>query len=128
VRHRGRWAIVVAVGTLGLRDREAGTVTFTTSLGVGKKLDRIRAEPRVALAFHTHRHGQGSMSPMFVLVQGRARIVTDASRFLMDQIADGAARHLGITGLPRRGRRFSRAAEPHARAVAATGPIAVATG
>jgi hypothetical protein len=98
--------VVIAVGTLGLRDRETGTVTFTTSLGVGKKLDRIRAEPRVALAFHTRRHGLGSMSPLFVLVQGTARIVMDASQPLIDQIAEGAARHLSITGTPRRAQRF----------------------
>ena len=99
-------AVVMAIGTLGLRDRVAGTVTFTTSLGVGRKLDRIRAEPRVALAYHTRRHGLGSTSPMFVLVQGRAEIVTSPDQALQDRIRDGAAAHLGFAGPPRRGRRF----------------------
>ena len=31
---------------LGLRDRDAGTVTLSTSLGLWKKLERIRREPR----------------------------------------------------------------------------------
>lgn len=99
-------AVPVAVATVGLRDRDAGTVTFTTSLGVGRKLDRIRAEPRVALAYHTRRHGQGSTSPLFVLAQGRAEIVTDPDPRLQERIRAGAARHLGFTGPPARGRRF----------------------
>ena len=45
-------AVVTAVAPIGLRDREAGTVGFTTSLGFGRKLDRIKANPRVALAYH----------------------------------------------------------------------------
>src|ERR671910_75138 len=47
-----RGAVVMAVAPIGLRDRERGTVGFTTSLGFSKKLDRIRREPRVALAYH----------------------------------------------------------------------------
>ena len=43
-------AVVVAVAPVGLRDRDEGTVSFTTSLGLGRKLERIRQEPRVALA------------------------------------------------------------------------------
>lgn len=45
-------AVVTAVAPIGLRDREAGTVAFTTSLGFGRKLDRIDENPRVALAYH----------------------------------------------------------------------------
>jgi hypothetical protein len=69
-------AVVMAVAPIGLRDRERGTVGFTTSLGFAKKLDRIRREPRVALAFHTREHGE-SNRPEYVLVQGRAEPVTD---------------------------------------------------
>ena len=47
----------MAVAPIGLRDRERGTVGFTTSLGFAKKLDRIRREPRVALAYHAREHG-----------------------------------------------------------------------
>jgi hypothetical protein len=71
-----RGAVVMAVAPLGLRDRERGAVGFTTSLGFAKKLDRIRREPRVALAYHTRRHGQSNRSE-FVLVQGRAEPVAE---------------------------------------------------
>lgn len=64
-------AVVTAVAPIGLRDREEGTVGFTTSLGFGRKLDRINENPRVALAFHAREHGFAS-EPLFVLVQGTA--------------------------------------------------------
>jgi hypothetical protein len=64
-------AVVTAVAPIGLRDRESGTVGFTTSLGFGRKLDRIKENPRVALAYHAREHGFAS-EPMFVLVQGTA--------------------------------------------------------
>lgn len=66
-------AVVTAVAPVGLRDREAGTVTFTTSLGFGKKLERIERDPSVALAYHAREHGFAT-SPRYVLVQGRASI------------------------------------------------------
>lgn len=64
-------AVVTAVAPIGLRDREAGTVAFTTSLGFGRKLDRIDENPRVALAYHAREHGFAT-APRFVLVQGTA--------------------------------------------------------
>ena len=69
-------AVVMAVAPIGLRDRERGRVGFTTSLGFAKKLDRIRREPRVALAYHAREHG-GSDRQEFVLVQGRAEPVAE---------------------------------------------------
>src|SRR5205823_344603 len=39
-------AVVTAVAPIGLRNRETSTVTFTTSLGFGRKLERLRREPR----------------------------------------------------------------------------------
>src|SRR5205809_176284 len=50
-------AVVTAVAPVGQRDRGAGTVGFTTSLGFGKKLERIVREPRIALAYHAREHG-----------------------------------------------------------------------
>jgi pyridoxamine 5'-phosphate oxidase len=44
-------AVVQAVAPIGLHDRAAGTVGFTTSYGFSKKLERIAADPRVALTF-----------------------------------------------------------------------------
>lgn len=64
-------AVVTAVAPLGLRDPEAGTVSFTTSLGFGRKLDRFKDNPRVALAYHAREHGFAS-EQRFVLVQGNA--------------------------------------------------------
>ena len=37
-------AVATAVAPIGLRDRQAGWVGFTTSLGFGKKLDRIQRD------------------------------------------------------------------------------------
>src|SRR5205807_1475652 len=64
-------AVVAAVAPIGLRDRGAGTVAFTTSLGFGRKLERIRQNPRVALAYHAREHGFCAHDG-YVLVQGRA--------------------------------------------------------
>ena len=64
-------AVVTAVAPIGLRDRDAGTVGFTTSLGFGRKLDRIKQNPRVALAYHAREHGFAT-GPRYVLVQGIA--------------------------------------------------------
>jgi hypothetical protein len=64
-------AVLTPVAPIGLRDRAAGTVAFTTSLGFGRKLDRINENPRVALAYHAREHGFATVS-RFVLVQGTA--------------------------------------------------------
>jgi hypothetical protein len=69
-------AAVTPVAPIGLRDREAGTVGFTTSLGFGRKLDRIKQNPRVALAYHAREHGFAT-EPRFVLVQGTATYDAD---------------------------------------------------
>jgi hypothetical protein len=87
-------AVVLAVAPIGLRDRERGTVGFTTSLGFAKKLDRIRRNPRVALAYHTRAHGT-SLRPEFVLVQGRAEPVTEPSPDDRALVRSHAERFLG---------------------------------
>src|SRR6478672_2042036 len=63
--------VIAPMAPLGLRDRERGTVTVTTSLGLWKKLDRIRSNPSVAIAFHARDHADTDR-PEFVLVQGNA--------------------------------------------------------
>jgi hypothetical protein len=66
--------VVTPVTNLALRDREAGSVmAVNTSVGVWKKLDRIRSNPQVALVYHTRTHGF-SDRPEYVLVQGRASL------------------------------------------------------
>jgi Pyridoxamine 5'-phosphate oxidase len=96
-------AVVTAVAPIGLRDREAGTVSFTTSLGFGKKLERIGRNPRVALAYHSREHGFAS-EPDFVLVQGDATAHTEPDRrYLEDVLGPQSERFMGP---PRRGRLF----------------------
>jgi pyridoxamine 5'-phosphate oxidase-like protein len=97
-------AVVTAVAPVGLRDREAGVVTFTTSFGFAKKLDRIRRDPHVALAFHAREHGF-SRSPRYVLVQGMAAVREPDEAFLRDVVSPQSARYLGP---PRQGRFWDR--------------------
>jgi hypothetical protein len=67
--------VLLPVSNFAVRDRNAGTVTsVNTSVGAWKKLERIRSNPRVALAFHTREHGR-SARPEYVLVQGTASLV-----------------------------------------------------
>lgn len=65
--------MVAPVSNFGLNDRDAGIVTFNSSVGAWKKLDRIRRNPRVAIAFHTRAHARIDR-PEYVLVQGRASL------------------------------------------------------
>jgi hypothetical protein len=66
--------VLLPVSNFAVRDREAGTVSaVNTSVGVWRKLERIRANPRVALAYHTREHAAHDR-PEFVLVQGEASL------------------------------------------------------
>ena len=97
-------AVVTAVAPIGLRDRSAGVVSFTTSFGFAKKLDRIRRDPRVALAYHARDHGF-SRSPRYVLVQGVASVGEPDEAFLREVVTPRATRYLGP---PRQGRFWDR--------------------
>lgn len=93
-------AVVTPVAPIGMRDREAGTVSFTTSLGFGRKLDRINANPRVALAYHAREHGF-ARDQHFVLVQGTAAYDATPDRALLEgTIGPASARFMGP---PKRG-------------------------
>jgi hypothetical protein len=92
-------AVVTAVAPIGLRSREKGTVSFTTSLGFGRKLERIERDPRVALAYHAREHGHSS-SPRYVLVQGSATVIKEPDRDYLDFIGRQATPFMGP---PRRG-------------------------
>lgn len=78
---------LASVTTLGIRDREAGTVGFTTSMGFGRKLERIARDPRLAMAYHTRQHGR-SKRPGYVLVQGCASVRPVARRELVARASD----------------------------------------
>ena len=86
--------VVQSVAPIGLRDREAGTIGFTTSLGFSKKLERIERDPRVAMAFHAREHGR-SDSTSYVLVQGRARVVAQPSKEQRERVRTQATAYLG---------------------------------
>jgi hypothetical protein len=88
-------AVVTAVAPIGLRDRAAGTVAFTTSLGFGRKLERLDANPRVALAYHAREHGFAS-EPRFVLVQGEASYdVHPDPAVLAERVRPASVRFMG---------------------------------
>ncbi|MET9027868.1 hypothetical protein ABZW96_19930 [Nocardia sp. NPDC004168] len=94
-------AVVSAVSPIGLRDRAAGTVGFTTSLGFGRKLERMKREPKVALAYHAREHGIGSRdNSRFVLVQGTAAFDPTPDQEALDRLGAQATPYLGA---PRRG-------------------------
>ena len=96
-------AVVTAVAPIGLRDRDAGTVSFTTSLGFGKKLERIKRNPRVSLAYHAREHGFAD-SIDFVLVQGDATALTEPSREYLEQTLRPQA--VRFMGPPKEGKIF----------------------
>jgi hypothetical protein len=91
--------VVQAVAPIGLRDRERGTLGFTTSLGFSKKLERIAADPRVAMAFHAREHGR-STAARYVLAQGTAHVIEQPSDAMRNLIRTQATDHLGA---PREG-------------------------
>ncbi|MFI6364918.1 hypothetical protein ACIBG0_19420 [Nocardia sp. NPDC050630] len=99
-------AVVTAVSPIGMRDRERGTVGFTTSLGFGRKLERIKREPKVALAYHAREHGLGDQhNQSFVLVQGIASFDAQPDQDALDRRAEQATPYMGA---PRRGRFWDR--------------------
>lgn len=87
-------AVVTSVCPLGIDRREEAEVGFTTSLGFAKKLERIIADPHVALAYHAREHGF-SASPAFVLAQGLASVDLRPSRARLEAIAPQGERFLG---------------------------------
>src|SRR4051794_17272066 len=67
-------AVLTPLTNFGLRDRSNGTLTaVNSSVGVYRKLERIRANPRIALVYHTRTHGFSERSE-YVLVQGTATL------------------------------------------------------
>jgi hypothetical protein len=66
--------VLLPVNNFGGRDREAGAISaLNTSVGAWRKLERIRRDPKVAIAYHTRVHGE-TARPEYVLVQGRAAL------------------------------------------------------
>jgi hypothetical protein len=87
-------AVAVGVAPCGLADRDRGALGFTTSLGFGKKLERIVRDPRVALAYHARDHGF-SACPRYVLAQGTASVDLEPSPARLADFGPQAVRYLG---------------------------------
>jgi hypothetical protein len=87
-------AVVTAVAPCGIGQRDTGVLGFTTSLGFGKKLERIIRDPHVALAYHAREHGF-SASPAFVLAQGMATVDLRPSRARLEALTPQAERYVG---------------------------------
>jgi hypothetical protein len=85
---------VQAVAPIGMRDREKGTIGFTTSLGFSKKLERITRDPRVAMAFHAREHG-ACRSHSYVLVQGTARVIEQPTAEQRQRVRELSTAQLG---------------------------------
>ena len=101
--------VTVPMATLGLRDREAGTITLTTSLGMPKKLQRLQRNPSVAVSYHAREHGDATL-PWHVVVQGRAT-TSPPDRAWLRSITPQWERFLG----PRRRGLLGRAMEARTR-------------
>lgn len=86
--------VVQAVAPIGLRDRAAGRVGFTTSLGFSKKLERIARDQRICMAFHTREHGT-AQGTRYVLVQGNATVIENPSDAERARVQTHASRYLG---------------------------------
>jgi hypothetical protein len=86
--------VATAVAPCGIGQQDTGMLGFTTSLGFGKKLERIVADPHVALAFHTREHGF-SASPAFVLAQGIALVDLRPWRARLEALIPQVERYLG---------------------------------
>ena len=66
--------VLLPVTNFAVRDGDAGTLTaVNSSVAMWRKLDRIRRNPRIALAYHTRTHADNERSE-YVLVQGTATL------------------------------------------------------
>jgi Pyridoxamine 5'-phosphate oxidase len=65
--------VLLPLSNMGVNDREAGTVTLNSSVAAWRKLERMRNDPHVALAFHTREHSL-TRRPEYILVQGKAKL------------------------------------------------------
>ena len=86
--------VITPMAPLGIRDRERGTVTLSSSLGLPKKLIRIRDNPEVAVAYHAREHTPIGR-PQYVLVQGEASFDPKPDRAWLESITPEWERFLG---------------------------------
>lgn len=82
------------VCTLGAHDPDAGTISMTSPLALGQKLDHLRVNPRMAMAFFSRAHGFAT-SPSYVLVQGDAEVGEPPTCAPLGDLRDDWERFLG---------------------------------
>jgi hypothetical protein len=98
--------VLMPVTNFAVRDRDAGNLNaVNSSVGVSKKLERIRRDPHVTLAYHTREHAFAPPRPEYVLVQGLARLSDPDPRF-MDSMRESFELYVG--GNPKGGRLWDR--------------------
>jgi general stress protein 26 len=66
--------VISPMTNFAVHDRQSGIVKVNSSVGASKKLDRMRANPNVALAFHSRAFSASSRSE-YVVVQGNAKVL-----------------------------------------------------
>jgi len=93
--------VLTPVSPLGQHDPKTATVGFSTSIAMGRKLHRLKADNRVALLYPAREHGFAD-SPHLVLVQGRASFHTNPDPHWIDSVEDEWNRFL----VPRKRGRF----------------------
>jgi hypothetical protein len=71
--------VALPVAPIGAVDRDAGTITLTTSLAHYRKLRYLLQNPKVAVAYHTREHGF-STGDEFILAHGKATAQLKPSR------------------------------------------------
>lgn len=86
--------VLSPITNFGLHERSEGAITVLSSLGTWRKLNRIRRNPKVTLAFHTRRHGFAS-GREYVLVQGTASFSTTPDRAWLESIEPNWTRFMG---------------------------------
>ncbi len=86
--------VITPMAPIGLRDRERATVTLSSSLGLPKKLIRIRDNPEVAVAYHAREHSELDRD-QYVLAQGRASFDPTPDRAWLESITPEWERFLG---------------------------------
>jgi hypothetical protein len=104
-----RGVVLTPLTNTGLREREAGTMTpVSSSIGMWRKLKRIKQNPHVAIAYHTREHGF-SDRPEYVLVQGLASLTRVADRSWVERNLENWERFSGPRDVGPIGERWLRA-------------------
>jgi hypothetical protein len=103
-----RGVVITPLTNFALRDREVGLFSgLNSSVGMWRKLERLRQESRVAIAFHTREHGFCRRSE-FVLVQGSASLTAPHPRYVESDPAIHDAWQRFAGGNPRGGPLWQR--------------------